>query len=206
MGRRSKEVTAYIAAAAPFARPILRHLRQVFHAADPRLVETIKWGAPSFEHAGIVGGMSAFKAHVALGFWRGDQLVDRTRFFTKVGKTLMSMVKLTSLDDLPDDEVLIDLVRQAVALNRASAAAPKATRKAGARRKTAPRPKVPADLRLALASRAAARRTFEGFPPGEQREYVDWIEEAVRPETRARRLAQAVQWMAEGKRRNWKYR
>lgn len=205
MGRRSTEVTAYIAASPAFARPILKRLRKVFHAADPRLVETIKWGAPSFEHAGIVGGMSAFKAHVALGFWRGDQLVDRSRFFTRVGKSLMSMVKLTSLDDLPDDEVLIDLVRQAVALNEAAAAAPKAAGTSAAR-KASPRPKVPADLARALKQNAAARRTFEGFPPGEQREYTQWLEDAKRPETRARRLAQTLEWLAEGKRRNWKYR
>lgn len=205
MGRKSKEVTAYIAAAQPFARPILKRLRKVFHEAEPRIVETLKWGAPAFEHAGIVGGISAFKAHVALGFWRGGELVDRSGFFTKVGKSLMSMVKLSALDDLPEDEVLIDLVRQAVALNEAAAAAPKAARKSAAR-KASPRPKVPADLARALKQDTAARRTFEGFPPGEQREYTQWLEEAKRPETRARRLAQTLEWLAEGKRRNWKYR
>ena len=206
MGRRSTAVTAYIAAAEPFARPILRHLRRLFHAADPRLVETIKWGAPFFEHAGIVGSMSAFKKHVAVGFWRGDELKDPSRFFQKVGRTQMAMAKLASLDDLPADEVLIDLVRQAVALNEASAAAPKAAPKPGGGRRVAPRPKVPADLKLALSAATAARRAFESFAPGEQREYVDWLESAKRPETRARRLDQAVAWLAEGKRRNWKYR
>ena len=206
MGRRSREVTAYIAAAPPFARPILRHLRGLFHAADPGLVETIKWGAPFFEHDGIVGSLSAFQAHVSLGFWRGDELKDRGRVFRKVGRTQMAMARLTSLDDLPDDAVLIDLVRQAVALNDAAAAAPKAAKTGSGRRQIAPRPKVPADLKRALTTSAAARRTFEAFPPGEQREYVQWLEDAKRPETRARRLAQTLEWLAEGKRRNWKYR
>ncbi|HVS18152.1 MAG TPA: YdeI/OmpD-associated family protein [Planctomycetota bacterium] len=206
MGRRSTAVTAYIAAAEPFARPILRHLRKLFHAADPRLVETIKWGAPFFEHAGIVGSMSAFKRHVSIGFWRGDELRDPSRFFSKVGRTQMSMTKLTSLEDLPADAVLIDLVRQAVALNEASAAARMAAPKSASGRKAAPRPRVPADLKRAMSANAAARRSFESFSPSEQREYVAWLEAAKRPETRARRLTQAVEWLAEGKRRNWKYR
>ena len=161
MGRRSKDVTAYIAAAKPFARPILRHLRALYHAADPRLAETIKWGAPFFEHEGLVCSMSAFKAHVALGFWRGDELKGAKRVFDRVGKTQMAMAKVAALDELPPDDVLSDLVRQAVELNAAAAGSKGAAK---APRRSAPRPKVPADLKRALASKGRRPPHLRGLP------------------------------------------
>lgn len=204
MVQRSSEVTSYIAAAAPFARPILKHLRSLFLRADPRMEETIKWGAPFFELEGIVGSIAAFQRHVSLGFWKGDLLRDPQRVFDKVGRTQMAMARFERVDDLPSDRALLDLIRQAVALNEESAQAPKRAPKA--RRKRGPAPKVPADLAKGLARSPAARATFETFTPGKQREYVDWIETAVRPKTREKRLAQTLEWLAEGKSRNWKYR
>lgn len=204
MVQRSSEVTAYIAAAEPFARPILKHLRGLFHRADPRLEETIKWGAPFFELEGIVGSISSFQRHVSLGFWKGDQLRDPQRVFDKVGRTQMAMARFERVDDLPSDKALLDLIRQAVELNEAAAQAPRRAPKV--RRRRGPAPKVPADLAKGLARSPDARATFGAFTPGKQRAYIDWIEKAVRPQTRERRLAQSLEWLAEGKPRNWKYR
>lgn len=204
MVQRSSEVSGYIAAAAPFARPILKHLRGLFLRADPRMEETIKWGAPFFELEGIVGSISAFQRHVSLGFWKGDELRDPQRVFDKVGRTQMAMARFERVDDLPSDRALLDLIRQAVELNEAAVQKPKRATKARRRRTAAP--KVPADLAKGLARSSQARATFEALSPGKQREYVDWIEKAVRPQTRERRLAQTLEWLAEGKSRNWKYR
>jgi hypothetical protein len=202
--QRSSEVSGYIAAAAPFARPLLKHLRALFLRADPRMQETIKWGAPFFELEGIVGSISAFQRHVSLGFWKGDELRDPQRVFDKVGRTQMAMARFERVDDLPSDRALLDLIRQAVELNEAAVQKPRRATKA--RRRRAAAPKVPADLAKGLARSSHARATFEAFSPAKQRAYVDWIEKAVRPQTRERRLAQTLEWLAEGKSRNWKYR
>ena len=192
-------VDAYIADAAAFAQPILAHVRAVVHAACPRVEETIKWGMPTFTYAGaLLCGMAAFSRHASFGFWQharvmGEAAGERTG--------MGSFGKLTAVADLPPEDQLAALVRKAMALNEQRAAAPPARRRAPPR----PRPSVPDDLAAALRGNHAARATFDAFPPGQQREYVEWLDEAKRPDTRARRLAQAVEWLAEGKPRNWKY-
>ena len=188
-------VDAYIAERAEFARPILHHVRAIVHRACPDVVETLKWSMPSFLYKGeILASMSAFKTHAAFGFWQGEEVTGRS------GHGAMgSFGRLASLADLPPDADIEAMVAKAMAL-----------RDDGVKRARPlkhPRPAMapPDDLIEALDGNPAAAATFAGFPSGQQREYVDWITEAKRPETRAKRLAQAVVWMAEGKRRNWKY-
>ncbi|MDA1195011.1 MAG: YdeI/OmpD-associated family protein [Planctomycetota bacterium] len=193
-------VDAYLAASAPFARPILERLRKAFHRGCPRLQETIKWGAPAFEADGILGGMSAFKAHVSMGLWRGKELEDPQELFARVGSTEMAGLRLTCLKDLPTQAVLVDYIRRAAALNAARAKDPKKLAKP--RR---PAPKTPADLAAALAKSPRAKTTFASFPPGAKRDYIVWITGAKQAATRAKRLATTLEWLAEGKRRNWKY-
>ena len=202
--KRDPEVDAYVAEAPDFARPILKRLRKIFHRGCPKVVETIKWGAPFFEHEGVLGSMAAFKRHVAFGFWRGADLADPAGLLAGVGNTQMCMVKVRSLDELPAEDVLVPYVAEAAALNEARARQPRATRA----RTVAPKPPVvvPDDLAAALREDRKAAATFRAFSPSCQREYVEWLAEAKRPETRRRRLAQAVEWMAEGKTRSWKYR
>jgi uncharacterized protein YdeI (YjbR/CyaY-like superfamily) len=189
-------IEAYIARQAEFARPILEHIRRHVHAACPGAEETIKWGMPSFLYRGkILAGMAAFKAHATLGFWRaGDVLGERSRAEGAMGQ----FGRLTSVDDLPPPAELDALIRKAMAAIE-SGPAP--------RPRKAPKPDLPAppDLRAALDAEPRAAATFDSFPASCRREYVEWVVEAKRPETRAKRVAQAVAWMAEGKRRNWKY-
>ena len=193
---RDPRIDAYIERAAPFAQPILRHVRALVHEACPTVEETIKWGMPTFVHAGaILCGTAAFKQHASFGFWKHALVVGEGEPRDGMG----SYGKLVSLDDLPPKRTLLAHLRKAVALNEAGVKSPA--------RKSAPKPppEIPAELAAALAQAPAAKAAFDAFPPGCRREYIDWITGAKRPETRARRVAEAVAWMADGKRRNWKY-
>lgn len=195
-------VDAYLAAAPDFARPILAHLRALVHRAVPDAVETMKWSRPHFEHHGLLAGMSAFKAHVAFGLWRATEVGAGSAGADAVGTDGMGQFgRIARLADLPPDERLVGWLQAAARLNEAG---PR-RRAASATTARRPLPDVPDDLRLALDANDAARATFDGFAPSHRREYLAWIGEAKRPETRARRVAQAVAWMAEGKGRNWKY-
>ena len=194
---RDPRIDAYIEGAAPFAQPILSHVRDLVHEACPQVEETVKWGMPTFVHAGgILCGMAAFKQHASFGFWKHALVVGEGEPRDGMG----SYGKMTSLQDLPPKKTLLAHVRKAMKLNEDGVKSP-AARKAAPK----PPPEAPDDLLSALKKNKAAKATFDAFPPGCKREYIEWIVEARRDETRAKRLAQAVEWMAEGKRRNWKY-
>ncbi|WP_431260403.1 YdeI/OmpD-associated family protein [Roseateles chitinivorans] len=191
-------VDAYIERAAPFAQDLLRHWRATVHAHCPDVVETIKWGFPNFTYRDkILTGMAAFKAHCSIGFWHGEAAVGADH---AKGGAMGDFGKLTAIKDLPSKAEQKAILKRAMQLIEDGV-------KARAARAAAPRPppEIPEDLAAALRADDAALRHFSSFPPGQQREYIDWIVEAKKPETRARRLAQAVEWIAEGKRRNWKY-
>jgi uncharacterized protein YdeI (YjbR/CyaY-like superfamily) len=188
-------VDAYIERQAAFAQPILRHLRDMVHTACPEGEETLKWSHPSFMYKGkILAGFAAFKAHATFGYWNDSMLSEDAKNRSAMGQ----FGRLTSVDDLPPKDTLVDLTRQSMALIEAGVKPPRATAKK-------PPFTVPQDLRAAIDAVAAAKATFDAFPPSCQREYVEWVSEAKRDETRAKRLAQTVEWLAEGKRRNWKY-
>jgi uncharacterized protein YdeI (YjbR/CyaY-like superfamily) len=198
MGQRDPRFDAYIAKSADFAQPILEYLREVIHAGCPDAEEAIKWGMPSFLHRGkILCGMAAFKQHCALGFWGGRGLVGNSG---KQSEAMGQFGRIASLKDLPSKKALIGHVKQAMKLGEERAAAPPAPRKP-----PKPAPTTPDDLAAALKKNRTALATFEAFSPSCKREYIEWIVEAKREATRANRVAQAVEWMAEGKQRNWKY-
>lgn len=198
MGERDPRVDAYIAKAEPFARPILEHLRALVHEVCPDADETIKWGMPFFVSGGApLCHMAAFKRHVAFGFWRHVEVMGGGRPAEGMG----SFGKLASLDDLPPKRTLAALIKRAAVLN-ASGTKPV---RAAAKKVTAPLPELPVDFVTALDRVALARRTWDGFSPSHRREYLDWILGAKRAETRAKRIAQSVEWLAEGKSQNGKY-
>ena len=192
-------IDAYIAKSAEFARPVLSHLRAVVHAACPEVEETLKWGMPSFTYRGkILCSMAAFKQHAAFGFWQGAQVTGNG---TEAGAEGMGQFgRLTRLSDLPGKRELTGYIRQAMALIDSGA-------KRVPTKAVAPRAPldVPDDLAAALKKNAKARATFDGFSPSYRRDYIEWITEAKREDTRQRRLEQTVEWLAEGKPRNWKY-
>jgi uncharacterized protein YdeI (YjbR/CyaY-like superfamily) len=193
---KDPRVDAYIARQADFARPILEHVRAAVHAACPEAEETLKWGMPAFMYKGeILATMAAFKAHATFGFWRGSQVVgDDERQEGAMGQ----FGRLASLADLPDEKTLHALIHKAMAL--ADEGAKPVRNKTGKGDFS-----VPEELEAALGENEAAYATFAAFPPSCRREYAEWIAEAKRPETRSKRVAQAVEWISEGKKRNWKY-
>lgn len=194
---RDLRIDAYIERAAPFARPILAHVRTLVHKACRDVEETIKWGMPTFVHAGgILCGMAAFKQHASFGYWKHALVVGEGEPRDGMG----SYGKMTSLQDLPPDRILLAHIRKAMTLNETGVKAP-VTRKPTPK----PPPGTPEDLVAALKKNTQAKATFDAFPPSCKREYIEWIVEAKREETRAKRLAQTVEWLAEGKRRDWKY-
>lgn len=195
MPSQDPRIDAYIAASAEFARPILEEIRKRVHAACPQVEETIKWGMPNFVHAGgILCGMAAFKQHASFGYWKHALVMGEAE-----RDGMGSYGRLASMRDLPPRTRMQADLKKAMRLNE-DGVKPE-------RRKPAskPVPEIPGDLAAALDKDKAAKATFDGFPPSCKREYIEWIVEAKREETRAKRLAQAVEWMAEGKRRNWKY-
>jgi uncharacterized protein YdeI (YjbR/CyaY-like superfamily) len=196
MGHRDPRFDEYIARAQPFARPILTYIREAVHAGCPEVEETIKWRNPTFRYKGILCGMAAFKGHAAFGFWKASAMDGVSR---KATEAAGQFGRITSIDDLPSKAALVKLVRQAVALHDAGVKAP--------RIKTAPKKplKAPADLVAALRKNAKAKKTYGAFSPSAKREYVEWITGAKGEETRQRRVATAIEWMAAGKQRNWKY-
>jgi uncharacterized protein YdeI (YjbR/CyaY-like superfamily) len=190
-------IDAYIADAAEFARPILERARAIVHEACPHAEETIKWGMPTFVYAGgILCGMAAFKQHATFGFWKHALVMGEGAERNGMG----SFGKMTSVRDLPPKKELVALIRKAMALNEEGV-------KTQVRKHSTPKPPpaMPADLVAALRGNAVASETFERFPPSHRREYIEWLEEAKREDTRKKRLAQTVEWLAEGKPRNWKY-
>lgn len=198
MESRDPRVDAYIAKSADFAGPILQRLRGIVHEACPQVEETIKWGMPSFVHAGgILCMMAAFKQHVSFGFWKHALVMGEGEARDGMG----SYGKMAVLTDLPPKRRLLADLKKAMTLNEQGIKTP-GVRKSVA---TKPMPKAPADLVAALKKNGKARATFEAFAPSHKREYIEWIDEAKREETRARRLSQAIEWMAEGKPRHWKY-
>jgi len=192
MTKRDPRIEAFIAKAQPFAQPILSHLRDLIHRACPDVEEAIKWGRPAFVNDGrILAVFGAFKAHASLTLWKMGEAAGREE------EGMGQFGRLTSLADLPPDGELIALV-QATA-NARETAPPKP--------KAPPRPElpVPGELAAALATSPEAKAAWDGFAPSHRREYSEWIGEAKRAETRAQRVAQAIEWIAEGKSRNWKY-
>lgn len=180
-------VDDFIARAPPFAQPILAHLRRVIHAAVPGLDETIKWGMPHFTINGKnLAGIAAFKAHAALVLHGEGSGSDGMGAYGKI----------RSLSDLPPDAELTAALRAAAERLISGAKRP---------RKAAVKPEIAVPDDLAAALTADARAFFDSLAPSHRYEYLEWITGAKRAETRARRIAQAVEWLSEGKRLNWRY-
>ncbi len=203
MVKKDKRVDAYIAKAQPFAQPILKKLRALIHKGNPEVVETIKWGFASFDYKGPFCSMAAFKQHAVFGFWKYKLLKDPKGYIgersNKGGDAMGNLGRLASLKDLPPDKVILDFIKQAKKLNDEGVKLP-------------PKPKkpqvalvIPPYFLDAVKKNKKALKTFEDFSYSCKKEYIMWVTEAKTEETRNSRLAIAVEWIGEGKKRNWKY-
>ncbi|MBB3118310.1 YdeI/OmpD-associated family protein [Pseudoduganella violacea] len=190
-------IDAYIAKSAEFAQPILTHLRALVHASCPEVEETVKWGMPHFMYKGMLCNMAAFKQHCSFGFWKAEMLLSQAD--TKTEEAMGQFGRIASLKDLPPKKTLAGYIKKAMQLNEDGAKAP-------AKAKTAkPELQVQDYFLAALEAQPAALTHFDAFSTSKKRDYVEWLDEAKTEATRLRRLEQAVEWIAEGKSRNWKY-
>ena len=200
------KIDLYIAKSKPFAQPILIHIRELIHKACPNVQETIKWSRPFFEYKGVIlGNMSAFNEHCSFGFW-GEEISSVLREAKVLQPDAMgSLGRLTHIDDLPSDRQMLDLLRNAVSfIDSGHYTSPIAARNKVVK---APKPAIepPPEFIKALKANKKASAAFAAFSPSCKREYVEWIADAKRAETRDTRIATAVEWISEGKQRNWKY-
>lgn len=200
MNKTNEKIDAYIAKSAEFAQPILKHLRALIHEACPEIEETWKWSFPHFDYKGTVCSMAAFKQHCAFGFWKASLMPDPHNLLTNRRSAMGQWGQIKSLEDLPTDEILIAYIKEAVRLNEAGVKMPARSRPAEKKALV-----VPEYLITALEGNAEAAETFEKFSYSSKKEYVEWLTEAKTEETRHKRLANAIEWMAEGKSRHWKY-
>lgn len=196
MGKRDPRVDDYIARSADFAKPILIHLRELIHAGCPEVEETIKWRNPGFMYKGLLCGVAAFKQHCVIGFWKDAILFDRKN---PSAKPFAIPDRITNVAELPSDKILLGYIKEAARLNAGGLKVPKP--------KSSPKKDlvVPKELISALKKNKKALSTFEDFSYSHKKEYVEWITDAKREQTRTQCLATAVAWMADGKARNWKY-
>lgn len=206
-GNLSPQVDAYIAKAQPFAKPILVHFRKLVHKACPDVEEAMKWSMPFFLYRdAILCNMAAFKQHCRIGFW-SKEIASLVREYgaAQDGAGMAILEKVTTIAELPPEKVLLEWVRKGAGMVESG----QYTSPIAARAK-APKPKraeteMPAEFASALKKSKKASAQFAAFSPSCRREYIEWIAEAKRPETRDKRIATAVEWIAEGKQRNWKY-
>jgi len=202
MDQYDSRVDDYIAKSADFAKPILTHLRDLVHRASPELKETMKWSSPFFDHEGPVCQLAAFKQHCAFGFWKAALMEDPNQILNQQPDTAGSIGRITSLADLPADEVLIAYIQQALSLNLQGIKA--AHRVKATADKTAL--SIPSYFTEILDKNYLVKQQFEKFSHSQQKEYISWFEDAKTEATRNKRLETATEWIEEGKIRNWKYK
>lgn len=199
MGKKDPRIDAYITKSKEFAKPILEHFRELVHKACPDVEETIKWGMPSYDFKGPYCMSPAFKEHCAIIFWKAQLMKDPILVTNAKSETAMGHLrKIKSLKDLPKDKVLISYLKEAAKLNKEGAKLPP-------RSKTRKEPVVPESFLKAIKKNRKASVTFKNFSPSKKKDYIDWVTEAKTDETRKKRIATSIEWLAEGKPRNWKY-
>ncbi len=202
MGKKDKRIDAYIAKSQDFAKPIMEHLRKLIHKTCPDVTETIKWGMPSFEYKGPFIGFAAFKKHAVLGFWKGALMKDSKILMGENTKGAMgNLGRIESIEDLPKDAVLVKWIKEAMKLNDAGVKLARSEKPKHERKEY----KMPAYFQKELNKSKKAKQVFDAFSPSHKREYLEWIVEAKTEATRNKRMATAIEWLIEGKSRNWKY-
>lgn len=199
MGKRDRRVDGYIDKSAGFAKPILRHLRDVVHEACPQVEETMKFGFPHFMYEGILCSMASFKAHCAFGFWKSSLVIPQD--IPSQRQSMGSFGRISSLRDLPSRKTLIGLIHKAMRLNEEKVPSPTRSK----RRTTRTEVMVPVELGAQLKRSSKARAAFESLPPSHRREYVEWITEAKREVTRDKRIGETIAMLSQGKSLNAKF-
>ncbi len=196
---KNPQVDEYIKKAPEFAKPILVHVRALIHKASPDIEETIKWGVPHFEYKGVICSIAAFKEHCAFGYWKEPLIPEMHEHIKNKASAWGSIGRVTSVKDLPSDELIIRWTKAAIELNE------KGIKLDRGPKGPATEKNIPADLSKALKANEKAEGYWKEFSTSKKNEYIDWLEEAKTEETRNKRLETAIEWISEGKERMWKY-
>lgn len=200
MGKKDARVDIYIAKAQPFAQPVLSHIRTIVHKACPDVEEKIKWGFPHFDYKGMMCSMASFKQHCAFTFWKASLMKDKYKLFSNVQEKAMGQLgKIASIKDLPPDKIFIFYIKEAMKLNEDGKSLPAKVKKA------INEVDIPKYFTAALNKNKKAKQTFDHFSNSHKREYIEWIVEAKTVTTRNKRIQTAIDWLSDGKPRNWKY-
>jgi uncharacterized protein YdeI (YjbR/CyaY-like superfamily) len=200
MIQKDKRIDEYISKSGDFAKPVLHHLRSLVHLACPNVEETIKWGFPHFDYKGMMCSMAAFKQHCAFGFWKTKLMKDAKEMMGQNDYAMGHLGKIKSMKDLPPDKKITSWIKEAMKLNDDDVKLPERKR-----RETKKEIAIPGALQKALNKNKAALMAFNNFSPSHKYEYIEWINEAKTEDTRSKRIATAIEWLMEGKSRNWKY-
>jgi uncharacterized protein YdeI (YjbR/CyaY-like superfamily) len=203
MEHYDNRVDAYIEKSPEFAKPILEYLRKLVHETAPQVTETMKWSTPFFDYKGVVCAMAAFKQHCSFGFWKASLLYDPQKILSLADQAAGSFGRLSSIDDLPPREVLVEFILQAVALNEDNKVKPAPPKKAPAERAELV---IPDYFMKFLEAHPQAWLNLNQFSYSQKKEYIEWISEAKAEVTRLKRMETAAEWLTEGKSRHWKYK
>lgn len=201
LAKKDPRVDAYIAKSQEFAKPILKLIRETVHKACPAVEEKIKWGFPHFDYKGMLCSMAAFKQHCAFTFWKASLMRDPGKILDVNRENAMGHFgKIVSIKNLPAEKIFIRYIKEAVKLNDGDIKLPGKS-KSKEKKELA----VPDYFIKSLKKNKKAFEAFNNFSYSNKKEYVNWIIEAKTDETRNKRIATTLEWLAEGKSRNWKY-
>lgn len=206
MSQFSSKVDDYIAKSSDFAKPILAHLRLLIHETCPEAQEAVKWGIPHFDYKDqMMCILAAYKQHCSLSFWKAELMSDpRLKDNAKLIPTKRYAGKLRSLADLPPDPELIAYIKEAMALNESGAKLEK-PKPDKAKSDKVITDNIPDYFSEKLEKNPLAKEIFEAKSSSFRKDYITWITDAKTEATRQSRMEQALEWIAEGKRRFWQY-
>lgn len=195
-------IDIYIEKAQAFAKPILNYLRTLVHEVCPECEETIKWGFPHFVYEGdILCSMASFNEHCAFGFWKEKLMLKSKELLTDKGKTAMGdFGKIKNLKDLPSKKILKICILEAMQLNKLGIKLPRTAKRIADHEIT-----IPSDFLMALNKNSVAKKSFDAFSNSHKKEYIEYITEAKRTETRMKRIQKSIEMLKEGGSRNQKY-
>jgi len=200
MEKYSSKIDAYIEKSQDFAKPVLHYIRETVHEFCPDAEETMKWSFPHFIYKGKnLCAMASFKQHCTFGFWLEKEMKTMQEITQNIEKNSMfSLGKIEQVADLPSKPQLKKAIKEAMELTDM-----------GVTMKKAPPSKIEMEIpdyfQRALEAHPKAKEIFEKASPSFRKEYIAWVTEAKTEATRDKRLEQSLEWIAEGKGRNWKY-
>lgn len=184
-----------IAEMEPFAQIICKKLRKLILSADTAIIEDWKWG-PNYYLDGMVCGFWGFKKHVTLTFFQGALLKDKKKVLLEnPGNVHNRHMKFTDVKEV-NEKLIMEYLFEAIDNNR------KGHKILETKEKIVD---VPEDVQKAF-KKAKVLAYFEGLAFTHRKEYVMWISDAKKEETRRKRITQAIEKLNQKQSLNDKYK